>query len=1086
MAGTVGIRRWNKQNRCPICNGHPDTPQGRGDRCWGFLSSDGRYAHCTRAELAGGLNLNRGSDAYAHRRYGACRCGREHDPAAYVPAPRQRDGRAPAPVFVASPAQRHAIYSRMLDLLGLSDAHRADLVRRGMSDEEIDAGGYRTLPRAYGDRQALGAQLVEEFGRADVLRVPGFFSGENGRTSMRGAGYLIPMRDGAGLIHMLQVRGDSGPKYTFMSGRDGEAKVSGLAQYHVAGLEHPAEDVIIIEGPLKGNIVAARTRCRVIALPGVAMPEATRQAIMALLDAWRPRRITLALDMDKHDNDRVLTAERERLEELAASATRAIYSAEWDRAYKGLDDLLVAGGTFRRVEQCVRPQPRARAAVPCETPGPIDRGERLEDVARNVEGIIGGRLKERGKKLHGTAKLVAAPPGLGKSRAVRKAIKAGARPVIAVSRIAQAEEFAQRAHDEDGVIVQVDYGRRRDNCDNFEAVERVQRRGYGARVGLIVCASCPMRQACEDNGYYAQRRRPGAHVMTAEALLQNPNSAEGRQHVILDDIDPARTLIEDLQIDAARIAGELQRPLEPAMRAILEAAGAAVLNAQRTALYNADARARLEAAVRPTGYDLAALLERLPEASALAPRTAEAVEDAPHGDTLALLDALRGVGGWAMRISGAGVELTRYKPLARNADGKHALTDKTVTILSATPAPELHRLIDIAGLTELPAYAPSVRLADNVRVTQHVAAFNGKSAIASIDKATGELHTKATARLEALCADVRAWFGNAERPAVITFQAIEARAAELLGIPPERVLHYYGTAGLNVIEDADAIALIGAPSMPEDAAYWRACALYPDEDLSARRRYVSRAFAGKGYEDGGRAIDVIEFVDERVQAVFGTGREFEMIQALHRARPHRLAAPQLSLEDAAGANVGREALARRTLQIGIFTAMPVPGLRVDHIEFGGLSRRAENARQAAAGRYATMERAEIIEAALHVAAAEETLRDVTAKQDFGQSGTGARALCTTCRTRPRWKPGATSCALCALEDKRRRVARGEMGTIPRTLLDALQTAARALEEIPEPIEPPICICEACAASYLRRAGVAPDVLPAWRTAQAIA
>ena len=49
------LRRFRGDHHCPICGGAEDGRRGRGDRCFGFLSGDGAYAHCTRDECAGGI-----------------------------------------------------------------------------------------------------------------------------------------------------------------------------------------------------------------------------------------------------------------------------------------------------------------------------------------------------------------------------------------------------------------------------------------------------------------------------------------------------------------------------------------------------------------------------------------------------------------------------------------------------------------------------------------------------------------------------------------------------------------------------------------------------------------------------------------------------------------------------------------------------------------------------------------------------------------------------------------------------------------------------------------------------------------------
>lgn len=54
--------------------------RGIGTRCMGFLSSDGKYAHCSREEYSGGLPTDSTGDAYAHRLNGTCKCGTTHGP----------------------------------------------------------------------------------------------------------------------------------------------------------------------------------------------------------------------------------------------------------------------------------------------------------------------------------------------------------------------------------------------------------------------------------------------------------------------------------------------------------------------------------------------------------------------------------------------------------------------------------------------------------------------------------------------------------------------------------------------------------------------------------------------------------------------------------------------------------------------------------------------------------------------------------------------------------------------------------------------------------------------------------------------
>ena len=72
-------QRFRRDHPCPVCGGHESLPQGKGSRCYGFISDDGLYAHCTREDYAGTLEQNRNSNTYAHYLNGECACGDVHD-----------------------------------------------------------------------------------------------------------------------------------------------------------------------------------------------------------------------------------------------------------------------------------------------------------------------------------------------------------------------------------------------------------------------------------------------------------------------------------------------------------------------------------------------------------------------------------------------------------------------------------------------------------------------------------------------------------------------------------------------------------------------------------------------------------------------------------------------------------------------------------------------------------------------------------------------------------------------------------------------------------------------------------------------
>lgn len=101
-AHSVGLaQRHTRRHPCPVCDGGADMAQGRGIRCAGFTSADGEYAHCTREERAGALDLDASTSppSYAHRLHGPCRCGVTHNPAPFTYRPvASSSTRTPRPV----------------------------------------------------------------------------------------------------------------------------------------------------------------------------------------------------------------------------------------------------------------------------------------------------------------------------------------------------------------------------------------------------------------------------------------------------------------------------------------------------------------------------------------------------------------------------------------------------------------------------------------------------------------------------------------------------------------------------------------------------------------------------------------------------------------------------------------------------------------------------------------------------------------------------------------------------------------------------------------------------------------------------
>ena len=85
--------RFKRSNPCPICRGYDSMKRGKETRCSGFLSEDGRYAHCSREKYAGGIAQSSTSKTHAHLLYGDCNCGTEHNPKAVSPKQSSRQSK---------------------------------------------------------------------------------------------------------------------------------------------------------------------------------------------------------------------------------------------------------------------------------------------------------------------------------------------------------------------------------------------------------------------------------------------------------------------------------------------------------------------------------------------------------------------------------------------------------------------------------------------------------------------------------------------------------------------------------------------------------------------------------------------------------------------------------------------------------------------------------------------------------------------------------------------------------------------------------------------------------------------------------
>lgn len=307
--------RVTKKNRCRIC----------GSERWCGYTEDDSKAICMKVESDrptknnGWLHILVESDAP--------RPARPARPAVHSHPPAE----APRLDFIYSQIIRAHIV--------LSEEHRAKLISRGLTDVQIDANGYCSVPGAH-----FGRTVARHLERHDLRGVPGFYR-EQGEWRMvtPGPGFLIPIRDSQRRLRGFQVRRDEGsPRYLWLSSASKPEGQSSGAPVHFAQPELiPAQGrVFVTEGALKADVISARLAAPVIGLPGVSTwPHGFGRGLRRLFPELKT--ILLCFDSDFRTNEHVAKA----LFSLISELRLALYSPSvlsWDEQFKGFDDYLIA------------------------------------------------------------------------------------------------------------------------------------------------------------------------------------------------------------------------------------------------------------------------------------------------------------------------------------------------------------------------------------------------------------------------------------------------------------------------------------------------------------------------------------------------------------------------------------------------------------------------------------------------------------------------------------------------------------------------------------------------------------------------
>lgn len=319
--------RVSRSFACPAC-GRPD---------WCSVSEDGEVVKCMRVPSDTSNVDKTGATYYIHR---------QGDSPIAIPGEFRRVDRGAD--RRADPGTLDRVYRLLFNKLSLRAPHRADLMRRGLSAEQIKLRGYVSWP-PFDRRRRLCEELMEALGGVDLTTVPGFFINKFNAMALGGgpACFAIPCRTPTGDIVGVQLRNDDstaeeGPKYLFLSSFRHGGPSSGYLT-HVPIHEGSKEEVRVTEGFLKADVATARGQLQVLAMANCS----SHQGLKTIVAALGVKRVLLAMDSDHRTNRLVALGMANTA--LALRLLRVDVAIEdWDGAAgKGIDDVLVSGAPRR-------------------------------------------------------------------------------------------------------------------------------------------------------------------------------------------------------------------------------------------------------------------------------------------------------------------------------------------------------------------------------------------------------------------------------------------------------------------------------------------------------------------------------------------------------------------------------------------------------------------------------------------------------------------------------------------------------------------------------------------------------------------
>ena len=236
-----------------------------------------------------------------------------------------------------TPQQRHEEYSRLLDELTLHPDDRADLVKRGFTEDQIIRCGFKSVE--------LHQKLKGEY--SPLLSGMG-----EGKLLISRSGYLIPVRDHDGFVTGCQIRvrqlaEDDDNRYRWLSTQHQTLHLwsenSHKGELPLAVFPHPeATQIALVEGVgAKPFLVSERLKAFVIGAGGgqwASSPKLFKKALDKAESQTGEKRIVIYPDGGDVLNKTVMTRWR-RIINLLTDWGWSVYVAWWGQVQKDHPDV---------------------------------------------------------------------------------------------------------------------------------------------------------------------------------------------------------------------------------------------------------------------------------------------------------------------------------------------------------------------------------------------------------------------------------------------------------------------------------------------------------------------------------------------------------------------------------------------------------------------------------------------------------------------------------------------------------------------------------------------------------------------------